>query len=78
MRRAKTCLLKDITDQETSHGTRTTRAAGVEKHSFFLMGEERKYVTYSRDVTETIRYMMLLDTGCSRSVMPWESLHSFN
>ena len=42
MRRAKTCLLKDITDQETSHGTRTTRAAGGGKHNFFLMGEERE------------------------------------
>ena len=61
---------KDITHQETSCGTRTAELH-AKKPSFFVMGAERENTYYLKGRFDRNEPMMLLDTDCTHSVMPW-------
>ena len=61
---------KDITHQVKGCGTRTAELH-AKKPSFFVMGAERENTYYLKGRFDRNEPMMLLDTDCTHSVMPW-------
>ena len=55
---------------EENCGTRMSKQE-TQEPSFFMMSDVSKNSYYIKGRFDRAEHMMLLDTGCSHSVMPW-------